>query len=49
MTEWRQFRMPSWDVIKKVMRGHVVVDGRNIYNRQELESLGFVYTRIGER
>jgi len=49
MTEWRQFRMPSWDVIKKVMRGHVVVDGRNIYNRQELEELGFTYTRIGER
>ena len=40
---------PSWDVIKKVMRGHVVVDGRNIYNRQELEELGFTYTRIGER
>ena len=49
MTEWRQFRMPSWDVIYKVMRGHVVVDGRNIYSRQELESLGFTYTRIGEK
>ena len=31
------------------MRGNVIVDGRNIYNRQELEKLGFVYTRIGER
>jgi len=49
MTEWRQFRMPSWDVIYKVMRDHVVVDGRNIYSRQELESLGFTYTRIGEK
>ena len=60
MTEWRQFRMPSWNVIKKVMRGrsaqgdacqskNVVVDGRNIYDRQELEELGFVYTRIGEK
>ena len=49
MTEWRQFRMPSWNVVKKVMTGNLVVDGRNIYDRQELEELGFVYTRIGEK
>ena len=48
MTEWRQFRMPSWNVIKKVMTGNIVVDGRNIYDREELEEQGFVYTRIGE-
>lgn len=49
ITEWRQFRMPSWNVIQKVMNGNVVVDGRNIYDRQELEEMGFVYTRIGEK
>lgn len=49
MTEWRQFRMPSWNVIKKVMTGYVIVDGRNIYDRQELEEMGFVYSRIGEK
>ncbi len=49
MTEWHQFRMPSWNVIKKVMTGNVVVDGRNIYDRQELEENGFIYTRIGEK
>ena len=49
MTEWRQFRMPSWNVIRKVMSGNVVVDGRNIYDRSELEELGFIYTRIGEK
>lgn len=49
MTEWRQFRMPSWNVIKKVMSGNIVVDGRNIYDRQELKEQGFVYTRIGEK
>lgn len=49
MTEWRQFRMPSWNVVQKVMAGNVVVDGRNIYSREELEGMGFVYTRIGER
>ena len=49
MTEWRQFRMPSWNVIKKVMKGNAIVDGRNIYDRAELEEQGFVYTRIGEK
>lgn len=48
MTEWRQFRMPSWNVIKKVMAGNIVVDGRNIYDRQELEEQGFEYSRIGD-
>jgi UDPglucose 6-dehydrogenase len=49
MTEWRQFRLPSWNVVAKVMNGNVIVDGRNIYDRDELEAMGFVYTRIGER
>ena len=49
MTEWHQFRMPSWNVIQKVMSGNVIVDGRNIYDRQELEGMGFKYTRIGEK
>ena len=49
LTEWRQFRMPSWNVIKKVMAGNIVVDGRNIYDRSELEEQGFIYTRIGEK
>ncbi len=49
LTEWRQFRMPSWNVIQKVMNGNVIVDGRNIYDRIELEEMGFVYTRIGEK
>ena len=48
MTEWHQFRMPSWNVIKKVMADNFIVDGRNIYDRKELEELGFIYTRIGE-
>ena len=47
MTEWHQFRLPSWNVIKKVMAGNVIVDGRNIYDRQELEDFGFVYEKIG--
>lgn len=49
MTEWRQFRMPSWNVVKKVMVGNIIIDGRNIYDRGELEEQGFFYTRIGEK
>ena len=48
MTEWRQFRLPSWNVIKKVMIGNIIVDGRNIYHRGELEGEGFVYATVGE-
>ena len=49
LTEWRQFRMPTWSVIKKVMLGNFIVDGRNLWDRKELENLGFKYTRIGQR
>ena len=49
LTEWRQFRLPTWNVICKVMHGRVIVDGRNIWNRKELEELGYKYTRIGEK
>lgn len=47
LTEWKQFRVPSWRVVKRAMRGNLVVDGRNIYDRAELEELGFDYRCIG--
>lgn len=49
LTEWRQFRMPEWPRVHDLMRGHIIVDGRNIYNPAELEALGFRYSRIGRR
>lgn len=49
MTEWKQFRMPSWSIIHKAMRNHVVVDGRNIYDGEELKEIGFTYSRIGQK
>ncbi len=45
VTEWRQFRMPSWDVLSKIMRQKVLLDGRNIYNREDANE--FTYYRIG--
>lgn len=48
VTEWKEFRMPSWGVLKKTMRQSVVIDGRNIYDKKELQYLGFDYTCIGQ-
>ena len=47
LTEWKQFRLPNWKRVKELMRGNLVVDGRNIYPMDELEALGLVYTGIG--
>ena len=47
LTEWKAFRLPSWSIIHKAMRGNLVVDGRNIYDSTELEEEGFEYHCIG--
>ena len=47
VTEWKEFRMPSWGVLKKTMRQAVIVDGRNIYDKTELDENGFEYMCIG--
>lgn len=47
VTEWNEFRLPSWDVIKRTVKKPVIFDGRNIYNKEELEELGFEYAAIG--
>lgn len=47
VTEWKEFRVPSWDVLKKSMNNYVVIDGRNIYDAKELEDKGFLYYKIG--
>ena len=48
MTEWKQFRVPSWAVISKAMKGNLVVDGRNIYIEEELAEEGLRYRCIGK-
>ncbi len=46
-TEWKEFRLPNWSILSKVMNTLLVIDGRNIYNRDELASQGFDYSGIG--
>lgn len=48
ITEWKQFRLPSWKCIKRLMRGNVIVDGRGIYDVKEMEEVYFVYSQIGK-
>ncbi len=48
LTEWKQFRLPSWGVMKRSMKHAVVIDGRNIYDPDELQEFGFEYHCIGK-
>lgn len=48
LTEWKEFRLPSWEVIAKAMKQSVVIDGRNIYDSEELKEAGFKYLCIGK-
>lgn len=48
VTEWKEFRMPSWGVLKKTMNRALIIDGRNIYDKKELHDMGFEYTCIGQ-
>lgn len=47
VTDWKQFRMPSWPVMRKTMKGRIIIDGRNLYQRDEVAEEGFTYNRIG--
>jgi len=48
VTEWRQFRVPAWNKVKELMNTPLVIDGRNIYDRKDLEDMGFNYYCIGK-
>ena len=48
LTEWKQFRMPSWGVLQKSMKTPLIIDGRNIYDSEEMKNNGFTYYCIGK-
>ena len=48
LTEWKEFRLPSWEVIHKAMNRPLVIDGRNIFDMEELLECGFEYHCIGK-
>lgn len=47
LTEWKQFRLPSWEVVRRSMNHAAVFDGRNIYSPEEMRQSGFYYESIG--
>lgn len=48
LTEWKEFRLPDWDVVGNKMNKKLVLDGRNIYDRDDLAEHGFEYHCIGK-
>lgn len=47
VTEWPEFRVPNFNVVGKLLKNKVIFDGRNIYDREELNDLGYTYYGIG--
>ena len=47
VTEWKEFRMPNWSIIRKAMNHPVIIDGRNIFDSHDLTEQGFTYYCIG--
>ena len=48
LTEWKEFRLPDWNLVSRTLRRKLVLDGRNIYDKDDLVELGFEYYCIGK-
>ena len=48
-TEWSAFRNPDFDLIKKNLNQPIIFDGRNIYELDQMENLGFYYNSVGRK
>jgi len=49
VTEWPEFRLPNFRVLERLLQNKIIFDGRNIYDRAELEELNFTYYPIGRK
>jgi len=49
LTEWKEFRAPDFEELKKQLKQPIIFDGRNQYNDVKLESEGFEYFQIGKK
>lgn len=48
-TDWKEYKDINWEMIKKLMRGNLIIDGKNILNYSEVIKIGFIYEGIGRR
>jgi UDPglucose 6-dehydrogenase len=47
VTEWKAFRSPDFDLLKQKLKSPIIFDGRNLYEPQAMQELGFEYQGIG--
>ncbi|MCX7890711.1 MAG: UDP-glucose 6-dehydrogenase, partial [Rhodobacteraceae bacterium] len=47
VTEWKVFRSPNFDTMKKLLKAPVIFDGRNLYDPRVMRAAGFEYFPIG--
>ncbi len=48
VTEWEEFKRVQYSLVRKLMKGKIIVDGRNSLDRQAAINSGFDYLRIGQ-
>jgi len=49
LTEWDEFRNPDFEEMKKLMKQRIIIDGRNVYEPEQMRALGFKYDSIGRK
>lgn len=49
VTEWKEFRVPSWAVLRKTMKTLLIIDGRNIYDKNDLKNYDITSYNIGTK
>ena len=49
ITEWNQYRAIDFGKLKKIMKGNIFIDLRNIYNKELVEKAGFKYSAVGRK
>ena len=45
VTEWKEYRMPDWQKVRSLMKNPLLIDGRGVFNKTDLE--GITYLKIG--
>jgi UDPglucose 6-dehydrogenase len=48
-TEWNVFRKPDFEKLSELLSGKIIFDGRNLYDLEDLEEMGFEYYSIGRK
>ena len=48
LTEWKEFRLPDFKKIKSLLKNAIIFDGRNQFNKLNLEKIGIEYYMIGK-